>query len=156
MIAIKILHCLQQNAEWMCAIAIALFSAVQCILAYQQNLQNIRMKRLELANELDKISCNFAVYNKDEAQEILQWLISKASNFVFLLNTKDLEKYRKLCTFLFNYHTYPVHSQDEMIEIMKQFHTLLGELDMVLGSANYGFQNNKQEFNNKMVNNAKQ
>ena len=48
-----ILQFLHQNAEWMCAIAITFFAAVQCWLSYQQNLQNIKMKRLELANKLD-------------------------------------------------------------------------------------------------------
>lgn len=143
---IKLLHFLQLNAEWMCAIAITFFSAVQCYLAYQQNIQSIRSQRLELANELDEVCSNFAIYDKDEAQKILQWLISKASKFVFLLNRKDREKYRKLCAFLYNYHSFPVSDQSQMIKIMEQFQGLLGELDMVLGNANYGFQKDDKEF----------
>ena len=59
-----ILRFLQQNAEWMCAIAIVGFTAVQCWLAYQQNMQNIRMKRLELASKLD-----WAYEHRDEIRE---------------------------------------------------------------------------------------
>ena len=51
-----ILKFLQENAEWMCAIAIVIFTAVQCILTYRQNMQNIRMKRLELASKLDEVT----------------------------------------------------------------------------------------------------
>ena len=149
----RLIHLLQQNAEWMCAIAITFFSAVQCCLAYQQNIQSIRNQRLELANELDEVCSRFTVYNKDEAQRILQWLMSKASKFIFLLNTKDREKYKILCNFLFNYHTYPVKNQEEMIQIMKRFNEMLGELDFVLGNANYGFQKDNKEFKST-VNNA--
>lgn len=144
---------LQQNAEWMCAIAITFFTAMQCYLAYQQNMQDVKNKRLELANELDEICSKFLIYDKNEAQIILQWLISKASKFIFLLNKKDRKKYKKLCAFLYNYQYYPVSNQDQMIEIMKQFHELLGDLDIVLGNANYGFQKDDKEFKS-VVNNA--
>ena len=54
-----ILKFLQQNAEWMYTIAIVGFTAVQYWLAYQQNMQNIRMKRLELASRLDEVAAHF-------------------------------------------------------------------------------------------------
>lgn len=147
-----IIHFLQQNAEWMCAIAITLFTAMQCYLAYQQNMQDIKNKRLELANELDEVCSKFAIYDKDEAQRILQWLVSRASKFIFLLNKEDREKYRKLCAFLYNYHSFPVEGQTQMIEIMKQFHGLLGELDMVLGNADYGYQKDDKKFKSVVKN----
>lgn len=59
----------QQNAEWLCAIAITIFAGVQCLLAFQQSRQNIKFKRLELANELDKI-CNDFLGDRDEAIKI--------------------------------------------------------------------------------------
>ena len=55
----SILRFLQQNAEWMCAIAIVGFTFIQCLLAYQQNMQNIRMRRLELASKLDEVAAQF-------------------------------------------------------------------------------------------------
>jgi len=97
-----ILRFLQQNAEWMCAIAIVCFTAVQCWLAYQQNMQNIRMKRLELANNLDTV-CSTFLGERSESIEILQWLTANASSFIFLLNKKDRAYFKKLFIFLMNY-----------------------------------------------------
>ena len=79
-----ILRFLQQNAEWMCAITIVGFTAVQCWLAYQQNMQNIRMKRLELASRLDEVAAHF-LGEKEEAKIVRTWLVSNASNFGALL-----------------------------------------------------------------------
>ena len=98
----NILHFLQQNAEWMCAIAVAAFAGIQCWLSHQQNLQNIRLKRLELANRLDEVAAKF-LGEIEEAKVIRQWLFANSSNFAFLLNNKDLEKYKKMCGFILNY-----------------------------------------------------
>ncbi len=78
----SILKFLQQNAEWMCAIAIVGFTAVQCWLAYQQNMQNVRMKRLELANGLDHV-CTIFTGDKEHAKRISEWLLSNASTLYF-------------------------------------------------------------------------
>lgn len=148
----ELLHFLQLNAEWMCAIAIVFFAAVQCYLAYQQNMQDLKIKRLELANELDGVCSTFTGYDKSEANRILQWLVSKASKFIFLLNKKDRECYTRLCAFLYNYNFDPVKSQEEVLEIIKQFYTLVGELDMALGNANYGFQKYNKELKSMVKN----
>ncbi len=133
-----ILKILQQNAEWMCAIAIVGFTAFQCWLAYQQNIQNIRMKRLELANRLDEVAAQF-LGTKEEAKLVRTWLVANASNFAFLLNKKDIVKYKSLCGFVLNYiNLQQIPNTEEMIEIIKKFLDLVGELDSVLGNANYG------------------
>lgn len=139
-----LLKFLQNNAEWMCAIAITIFAAVQCYLAYQQNMQNIRFKRLALANELDKV-CNKFLGEKSEAREVSNWLMSNASNFIFLLNSKDRAKYSNLCAFLYNYQSVVLGNQEGIAEIVKQFNNLLYELDLALGNATYRLINEKNE-----------
>ncbi len=137
-----ILRFLQQNAEWMCAIAIVGFTAVQCWLAYQQNMQNIRIKRLELANKLDEVAAQFLV-EKEEAKIVRTWLVSNASNFGALLNNKDLGSYKKLLLFIYNYLNVNTINQKESL---RQFTDLVSELDVVLISAKYGFVRTGKEF----------
>lgn len=140
-----ILRFLQQNAEWMCAIAIVGFTAVQCWISYQQNLQNIRLKRLELANRLDEVAAKF-LGEVEEARSIRRWLFSNSSNFAFLLNNKDLEKYKKMCGFILNYIESPAQTREERLSAIKEFLNILSELDAALGNANYGIVKNDKEF----------
>lgn len=137
-----ILKFLQQNAEWMCAIAIVGFTAVQCWLAYQQNMQNIRIKRLELANKLDEVAAQF-LGEKEEAKIVRTWLVSNASNFGALLNNKDLCSYKKLSVFIYNYLNVNTINQKESL---RQFTDLVSELDAVLINAKYGFVRAGKEF----------
>lgn len=137
-----ILRFLQQNAEWMCAIAIVGFTAVQCWLAYQQNMQNIRIKRLELASKLDEIAAQF-IGDREEAKIVRTWLVSNASNFGALLNNKDLGSYKKLSVFIYNYLNVNTINQKESL---RQFTDLVSELDAVLINAKYGFVRAGKEF----------
>lgn len=137
-----ILRFLQQNAEWMCAIAIVGFTAVQCWLSYQQNMQNIRIKRLELANKLDEVAAQF-LGEKEEAKIVRTWLVSNASNFGALLNNKDLGSYKKLSLFIYNYLNVNTINQKESLQ---QFTDLVSELDAVLINAKYGFVKAGKEF----------
>lgn len=140
-----IIEFLQQNAEWMCAIAVAAFAGVQCWLSYQQNLQNIRLKRLELANRLDEVAAKF-LGEVEDAKNIRNWLSSNTSNFAFLLNNKDLEKYKKLCLFILNYINTHAQTRDAKFTAIKDFLTFVSELEIVLGNANYGIVKNNAEF----------
>ena len=137
-----ILRFLQQNAEWMCAIAIVGFTAVQCWLSYQQNMQNIRIKRLELASKLDEVAAQFLGDN-EEAKIVRNWLVSNASNFGALLNNKDLASYKKLSVFIYNYLNVNTINQKESL---RQFTDLVSELDAVLINAKYGFVKAGKEF----------
>lgn len=137
-----ILRFLQQNAEWMCAIAIVGFTAVQCLLTYQQNMQNIRMKRLELASKLDEVAAQF-LGEKKEAKIVRTWLVSNASNFGALLNSKDINSYKKLSVFIYNYLNVNTINQKESL---RQFMDLVSELDAVLINAMYGFVRAGNEF----------
>lgn len=140
-----ILKFLQQNAEWMCAIAIVGFTAIQCWLAYQQNMQNIRLKRLELASRLDEVAAQF-LGDKEEAKLVRTWLVSNASNFGALLNNKDLGLYKKLTLFIYNYLNLNIIKQKEKFLALRQFTDLVSELDAVLINAKYGFVKAEKEF----------
>lgn len=140
-----ILRFLQQNAEWMCAIAIVGFTFIQCLLTYQQNMQNIRMKRLELASKLDEVAAQF-LGEKEEAKLVRTWLVSNASNFVTLLNNKDLGSYKKLSVLIYNYLNANIITQEEQIAALREFTNLVSELDAVLINAKYGFVKAGKEF----------
>ena len=140
-----ILRFLQQNAEWICAIAIVGFTAVQCWLSYQQNMQNIRMKRLELASKLDEVAAQF-IGERGEAKLVRTWLVSNASNFGALLNNKDLGSYKKLLVFIYNYLNANIITQEEQIAALREFTNLVSELDAVLINAKYGFVKAGKEF----------
>ena len=140
-----ILRFLQQNAEWMCAIAIVGFAAVQCWLSYQQNMQNIRMKRLELASKLDEVAAQF-IGEREEAKLVRTWLVSNASNFGALLNNKDLGSYKKLLVFIYNYLNMNIINPEEQVLAFRQFTDLVSELDAVLINAKYGFVKAGKEF----------
>lgn len=140
-----ILRFLQQNAEWMCAIAIVGFTAVQCWLAYQQNMQNIRIKRLELASKLDEVAAQFLGDN-EEAKIVRNWLVSNASNFGALLNNKDLGSYKKLSVFIYTYLNANIINPEEQIAALREFTNLVSELDAVLINAKYGFVRAGKEF----------
>lgn len=140
-----ILRFLQQNAEWMCAIAIVGFTFIQCLLTYQQNMQNIRMKRLELASKLDEVAAQF-LGDREEARIVRTWLVSNASNFGALLNNKDLGSYKKLSVFIYNYLNANIITQEEQIAALREFTNLVSELDAVLINAKYGFVRAVKEF----------
>lgn len=133
---------LQQNAEWICAIAIVMFTAVQCWLSYQQNMQNIKMKRLELAKNLDEVASNF-LGKKEEAKIIRNWLIAHTSDFCALLKKKDLIAYTELSKFIFDYLNLNEISKEYEARSIYNFLSLLSELDSALINAKYGFSNNK-------------
>jgi hypothetical protein len=150
-----ILKFLQQNAEWMCAIAIVGFTAVQCLLAYQQNMQNIRIKRLELASKLDEVAAQF-LGDKEEAKIVRTWLVSNASIFGALLNNKDINSYKKLSVFIYTYLNANIINPEEQIAALRKFTNLVSELDAVLINAKYGFVKAGKEFEstNKGTENA--
>ena len=140
-----ILKFLQQNAEWMCAIAIVGFTAVQCWLAYQQNMQNIRMKRLELATKLDEVAAQF-LGEREEAKLVRTWLVSNASNFAMLLNNKDLATYKELIVLIYNYLNIEDITKEQKVVTIKKFINLVSKLDAILINAKYGFVKAGKEF----------
>ena len=140
-----ILRFLQENAEWMCAIAIVGFTAVQCLLAYQQNMQNIRMKRLELASKLDEVAAQF-LGEREEAKLVRTWLVSNASNFAMLLNNKDLVIYKELTILIYNYLNIETINNEQKLVTINNFINLVSKLDAALINAKYGFVKAGKEF----------
>lgn len=61
---------LQQNAEWMCAIAIVIFTAVQCWINHAQYRQELRLKRFNLAQKMDE-ACIIYKFDKDSIKKLL-------------------------------------------------------------------------------------
>ena len=136
MILIKtIIEVLQQNAEWLCAVAITYFAWKQCEISKMQVKQDLRLKRLELANKLDEV-CRCCPMDKNEKDKIMEFLISNTSNFIFLLNKQDIEKFNKFSTFVFNL-SFPMNI-NASIKAVKQYNDYLYNVDLALGSADYG------------------
>ena len=106
-----ILTTLQQNAEWLCAIAIAYFAWKQDAITKLQIQQDLRMRRLELAQKLDE-ACKEFPYNKETANKLLEWCTAHQSEFIFLLQGKDGVPFAQLMQFVLNLrHRYTVNPQ---------------------------------------------
>ncbi|MBQ3835359.1 MAG: hypothetical protein II816_07605 [Elusimicrobia bacterium] len=143
MILIKtIIDVLQQNAEWLCAVAITYFAWKQCEISKMQVKQDLRLKRLELANKLDEI-CRTFPGNKDEKNKIMDWLISNNSNFIFLLNKKDSKQYIIFANYVFNLYQNGKELYDYKSVDMQKYYEYLNNVDLALGSADYGINSLK-------------
>ena len=66
------LQFLQLNAEWICAIAIVFFTAIQCYISHSQYKQELRIRRLNLAKQMDE-SCIIYKFDKESIQKIVDW-----------------------------------------------------------------------------------
>ena len=133
-----VLTFLQQNAEWLCAIAIAYFAWKQYAITKLQIQQDLRMQRLELAQQLDETCKNFPL-NKEEANELVEWCLSHSSKFMFLLNEKDATCFTKFIDFLWDIRMkYTNNIVFNQIETTKVFMNFLSTIDMLLGNAKYG------------------
>ena len=95
----NILQFLQLNAQWICAIGMLVFAGVQVWLMFVQSRQQIRLQRIELANEMCKIFCHYP-YDKDRCTSMMDWLMPNRAKFMFLLKKKDVKKYWKLADFI--------------------------------------------------------
>ena len=139
------LQFLQQNAEWMSTVVIAVFTIVLCRINYEQNEQNLRLKRLELAQQLDKQFVHFP-YDRDRCKILLDWLMSNRSLFLFLLNKKDAKKFWQLGDFIFELQS---RSKGKYLQENDDvFFQYVGELQQALGNAKYdirSYANKKQK-----------
>ncbi len=61
-----LLEFLQNNAEWMCSIALVFFAFMQWWISRKQLIQELRFKRLELAQQLDKFGVTFLEIEKPQ------------------------------------------------------------------------------------------
>ena len=144
-----ILIALQQNAEWLCAIAIAYFAYKQYAITKLQIQQDLRMQRLELAQQLDEICKNFPVDVK-EANDIVSWCLSHSSKFMFLLNEKEGKVFTEFINFVWDMRLkYTNNIPFNRIEAAKQFTDFQQHIDLALGNAKYGLTEIKKKDNKK-------
>lgn len=123
---------LQQNAEWICAIAIVIFTVVQCLISYAQYKQELRFKRFNLAQQMDE-ACIIYKFDKESVQKIVDWFNKNQSQFMYLLNEKDLFHYDIFQSLLKElYNTNPPFNV--AIELYRK---VLVSLDVALLNANY-------------------
>ena len=67
------------------------FSAVQCLISRTQVKQDLRLKRLELAQKLDEQFIHFP-YEREKCKIMLDWLMSNRSLFMFFCLIKMIMK----------------------------------------------------------------
>lgn len=126
---------LQQNAEWMCAIAIVIFTAVQCLISHSQFKQELQLKRFDLAHQMDE-ACIIYKFDKKSFKKIVDWFNKNKSQFTYLLNEKDLHHHDVFEALLEKlYEKNP--SFDEVIYLYRK---CLVHLDVALLNANYGIR----------------
>lgn len=130
---------LQQNAEWICAVAIVIFTAAQCLISYAQYKQELRFKRFNLAQQMDE-ACIIYKFDKESVQRVVDWFNKNQSQFMYLLNEKDLFHYDIFQSLLKElYNTNPPFNV--AIELYRK---VLVSLDIVLLNANYGIRKLKK------------
>lgn len=128
---------LQQNAEWLCAIAIVYFAYKQYAITKLQIEQDLRMRRLELAQKLDTFFIDTPM-NKEKLTKFIENLLSCQSEFIFLLQEQDLKYFRDLVGICMNLRNKLndnnlINPTD--IEILNKY---VFKLDLALGNAKYG------------------
>ncbi|WP_428075684.1 hypothetical protein [Candidatus Avelusimicrobium luingense] len=139
-----VLTFLQQNAEWMCAIAIAYFAWKQYAITQLQIQQDLRMRRLELAQKLDE-ACKEFPQDKTSTDKLLEWCMSHQSEFIFLLQGKDGVPFARLMKLAIDLRQkYMANSSVVTESDVKQLYTLVEQLDYALGNASYGLTEIKQ------------
>ncbi len=134
-----ILQFLQQNAEWMCAIAIVIFTAMQWWLSRSQFKHELRQKRFELAHQMDE-ACIVYKFDKETFRKIVDWFNRHQSQFMYLLNENDLKHYdifQALLEELFKKNL----SFNEAIPLYRK---CLMHLDVALLNADYGIRKLKK------------
>lgn len=138
---------LQQNAEWMCAIAIVIFTIVQCIIIYAQYRQELRFRRFELAHKLDVAVTSF-LGTSETTENLLNFLSSNQSNFKYLLKENENKAAVNLMGFVLNVRNKTSITTSESINILKKTNDLTNILADNLCNASYGIQKIKKEKNN--------
>ena len=130
---------LLQNAEWMCAVAIVIFTAAQCLISYAQYKQELRFKRFNLAQQMDE-ACIIYKFDKESVQKIVDWFNKNQSQFMYLLNEKDLfhfDIFQALLKELYDKNP----AFNDVIELYRK---CLVRLDVALLNANYGIRKLKK------------
>ena len=131
---------LQQNASWICALGMLVFAAVQVCLMFAQGRQQLRLKRLELIQQLDEVAFEFDG-SREASLKVQEWLGKHQSVCALLLKKKD----SKTIVALFNYlmeirRDNAIVTTKIAIERVHKFNSLVYDVTRCLGTAGYGFK----------------
>jgi len=129
------LQFLQQNAEWICAIAIVIFTATQCWISHSQFKQALRFRRFDLAHQMDK-ACIIYEFDKESVRKIVDWFNKNQSQFMYLLNEKDLHNYDIFQALLKELY----ENNPPFNDVIDLYRKCLVNLDVSLLNANYGIR----------------
>lgn len=135
---------LQRNAEWMCSIALVFFAFMQWWISRKQLIQTMRFKRLELAQQLDKVAVTF-LGNSKTSMPFYQFLAENQSNFKFLLKKKSYRYVEDLFNFMKKVHNTSTSSTQKDLQNLIEFNEYLNNLTDVLCNADYGMVKFKSE-----------
>lgn len=130
---------LQQNASWICGFGMLVFALVQVCLMFVQGRQQLRLKRLELVQQLDEVAFEFDGY-PSSAEKVQEWLGKHQSVCALLLTKKDVKKVENLFKYLMAIRRNKDRITPQiLVERATNFNTLVNEVTKSLGTARYGF-----------------
>ena len=134
----RLFDCLTAFGPLIVGFAAAFFACMQWKVAKEQNLQNLRLKRLELAQKLD-IEATLFDGDINSAIRLQQFIAQNQSNFKYLLNEKDIKVVEDLFNFLMKIRTSNILDRTEMFDNLKKCNELVNKVDEALCSASYDF-----------------
>ena len=123
---------LQENAQWLCAIGMVIFAGIQVWLTSSQNRQQVRLRRLDLANQFGMVLAQL----EDDSKSINQmsvFIYAHYADFICLLNEKDIAVFKEFVSLI-----RPMLQETGKQEIRIQCHQTGLKLLETLGAAKYG------------------
>lgn len=145
----SMLEFLQQNASWICGFGMLVFALVQVCLMFAQGRQQLRLKRLELVQQLDEVAADFDG-TRETAIKVQEWLCKHQSVCVLLLKKKDVKSIEVLFGYLVQIRADMTSvGMQVAIERVKQFNKLVNDVTRCLGTARYGFTKENMAKNKK-------
>lgn len=139
-----LLEFLQNNAEWMCSIALVFFAFMQWWISRKQLIQELRFKRLELAQQLDKFGVTF-FGDRETSRPLFQFIAENQSNFKFLLKNKSYKHVEVLFNFILQVRNTAPLSVKEKLQNIIISNEYLNNLTDALCNAKYGMTTFKSE-----------
>ena len=144
MMICSIFDFLQENAEWMCSIALVFFAFMQWWISRKQVIQDLRFKRLELAQQLDKVGITF-LGNSETSMPLLQFIAENQSSFKFLLKEQSYKHVEILYNFVHKVRNTKSLSQKDILQNIVTSSEYLNNLTDALCNAEYGMVKYKSE-----------
>ncbi len=126
---------LQENAQWLCAIGMVIFAGIQVWMMSSQNRQQVRLRRLDLANQFGTVLAQL----DDDFKSINQmsiFIYAHYAEFICLLNEKDMAVFKEFVGLI-----RPIVQETSIIQkqkIRNQCQQTGLQLLETLGAAKYG------------------